>query len=131
VAGHDGAVYVADVDAETDPAASVRAHSGDYLRRRGVRALWLAPLQDEEGPLGALYMESGNAHFLGRGGAEAAELLAGQLAVSLRTAQSRAAVPFIRVLGPIAEWRRRPRGPRATGRADGSRSRPCCSSRSS
>lgn len=104
---HDGVAYVPDVNAANDPATSLRAHSGDYLQRRGVRGLWLAPLQDEHGRLGALYMESGSRHFLGRGGLEAAGLLASQVAVSLRTAQSRAAVPFIRVLAPIAEWRRR------------------------
>lgn len=99
--------YVADVTGDTEDAAALRRAFGDYLERTGVRSLCLIPLQDEEGRLGAFYMEAAASGFLGESGLEAAELLANQASVALRNAALYSQVPLIGFLEPIAAWRRR------------------------
>lgn len=99
--------YVADVTDDTEDATALRRAFGDYLERAGVRSLCLIPLQDEEGRLGAFYMEAATPAFLGESGLEAAELLANQASVALRNAALYSQVPLIGFLEPIAAWRRR------------------------
>ncbi|MBK5096595.1 MAG: GAF domain-containing protein [Gemmatimonadetes bacterium] len=99
--------YVEDVTADTDEARGFRNAFGDYLERRGVRSLALLPLKDEQGRLGAFYMESSSPAFLGDSGLEASELLSNQVSVALRNAELYSQTPFIGLLQPIAEWRGR------------------------
>lgn len=89
------------------PEAAVRAAFGPYLEGRGVRSLALIPLEDEEGRLGALYLESSSPAFLGDQGLEAARLLATHTSVALRNADLYQQVPFIGLLEPVARLRRR------------------------
>lgn len=93
---------------------ALRSTFDDYLRERGVRSICFIPLEDEEGRLGALYLEASNPRFLGEQGFEAARLLATQTSVALRNAELYGQVPFIGVLEPVARLRRRletmPRG---------------------
>lgn len=109
-------VYAPDISAggEDELGQALRRSFGDYLERAGVHSLCLIPLKDEEGRLGAFYMESGTPGFLSEGGREAAELLANQTAVAIRNAELYSQVPFISLLEPVAAWRRRiatmPRG---------------------
>ncbi|NIW35208.1 MAG: GAF domain-containing protein [Gemmatimonadetes bacterium] len=100
-------VYVADLSADDEVAESIRRAFPDYVERTGIRALGLIPLKDEEGRLGAFYMESATPGFLGEAGREAAELLANQISVSVRNADLYSQVPFIGFLEPLAAWRRR------------------------
>ncbi len=110
----DELVYLPDVSRDGDLADGLRQVFASYLDGSGVRSLCLIPLKDEEGRLGALYMESSNSDFLGEVGREAAELLANQISVSIRNAALYSQVPFIGLLEPVAAWRRRigsmPRG---------------------
>ncbi|MGD8496549.1 MAG: GAF domain-containing protein [Gemmatimonadales bacterium] len=102
--------YIEDVTADTEDARAVRSAFGDYVADSGVRSLCLIPLKDEEGRLGAFYMESSSPAFLGESGLEAAELLANQTSVALRNAELYSQVPLIGFLQPIAAWRNRVSG---------------------
>jgi RND family efflux transporter MFP subunit len=109
LAERDSVVYVPDLAAtDTDETAAelVRTFGSD-LEPAGVRSLCLAPLRDEEGRLGALYMEATRPHFLEEGEVEAVELLANQVSVALRNAKLYDQVPFIGILEPLAAWKRR------------------------
>lgn len=101
------ATYVEDMTADTEEATGFRHAFGDYMERSGVRSMCLIPLQDEEGRLGAFYMESSSPGFLGESGLEAAELLANQVSVALRNAELYSQVPLIGFLQPVAAWRKR------------------------
>ena len=103
----DELVYIHDLSADGDLPESVKQAFPGYLERTGVRSIALVPLKDEEGRLGAFYMESSNPGFLGDAGREAAELLANQVSVSIRNADLYGQVPFIGLLEPLAAWRRR------------------------
>lgn len=102
-----GTTYVEDVTDDSEDARAVRSAFGDYVARSGVRSFALIPLKDEEGRLGAFYMEAGTPGFLGESGLEAAELLANQSSVALRNAELYGQVPLIGLLQPIAAWRSR------------------------
>lgn len=104
------ATYVPDVMAETEEASGFRSAFSDYRERSGIRSLCLIPLKDEEGRLGAFYMESASPAFLGESGLEAAELLSNQVSVALRNAELYSQVPLIGFLQPIAAWRNRVAG---------------------
>lgn len=104
------ATYVPDVMAETEEASGFRSAFSDYMERSGIRSLCLIPLKDEEGRLGAFYMESASPAFLGESGLEAAELLSNQVSVALRNAELYSQVPLIGFLQPIAAWRNRVAG---------------------
>jgi len=106
----DETTYVEDVTADTAEARGFRHAFGDYLAETGVRSLCLIPLKDEEGRLGAFYMESASTRFLGDSGLDSAELLANQVSVALRNAELYGQVPFIGLLQPIAAWRSRVMG---------------------
>ena len=103
----DEASYVEDITADTEEATGFRNAFGEYMDRTGVRSLCLIPLKDEEGRLGAFYMESSSPAFLGESGLEAAELLANQVSVALRNAELYSQVPLIGFLQPVAAWRKR------------------------
>jgi len=103
----DESVYVPDLAADEESATSVRNAFGPYIDESGIRSLFLIPLKDEEGRLGAFYMESATPGFLGETGREAAELLANQVSVSIRNADLYGQVPFIGLLEPMAAWRKR------------------------
>ena len=99
--------YVVDIQADTELASSIRSAFPGHVERTGVRSLCLVPLQDEEGRIGAFYMESGAVGFLGDSGLEAAQLLATQASVALRNAELYGQVPLIGLLAPVADrWRR-------------------------
>ena len=99
--------YVDDVTDESEDSRALRSAFGDYLESKSVRSLCLVPLRDEEGRLGAFYMESATPAFLGESGLEATELLSNQVSVALRNAELYGQTPFIGLLAPIAEWRAR------------------------
>lgn len=102
-----GTTYVEDATEDAEEARGFRNAFGDYMARHRVRSFCLVPLKDEEGRLGAFYMESGTPAFLGEGGLEATELLSNQVSVALRNAELYSQVPFKSLLEPIAAWRGR------------------------
>ncbi|MFN2432775.1 MAG: GAF domain-containing protein [Gemmatimonadota bacterium] len=106
----DEIVYVRDLTAGDGLESAVRSAFGAYVERTGVRSLCLAPLRDDEGRLGALYLEANKPEFLEPGELEAVELLANQASVALRNAQLYDQVPFAGLLERSAAWRRRSAG---------------------
>ena len=100
-------VYVSDFSHNGDVDGTIQSAFGPYIDRTHIRALALVPLKDEEGRLGAFYLESSKPGFLGEAGREAAELLANQVSISLRNASLYGQVPFIGLLEPLAALRRR------------------------
>jgi RND family efflux transporter MFP subunit len=96
---------VDDVTDDSEDSRALRGAFGDYLESKSVRSLCLVPLKDEEGRLGAFYMESATPAFLAESGLEATELLSNQVSVALRNAELYGQTPFIGLLAPIAEWR--------------------------
>jgi GAF domain-containing protein len=107
LAERDETTYVPDFAANGEVASSISNAFPGYLERTGVRSMTVIPLKDEEGRLGAFYMESKTPGFLGENGREAAELLANQVSVSARNADLYSQVPFIGFLEPLADWQRR------------------------
>ena len=99
--------YVPDIEGDTELASSVRTSFPGYLERTRIRSLCLVPLVDEEGRVGAFYMESASVGFLGDAGLEAAQLLATQASVALRNSELYGQVPLIGLLAPVAEMRNR------------------------
>ncbi len=99
--------YVPDLDADTELAALIRSAFPGYLERTGISSLCMIPLEDEEGRIGAFYMESDSPGFLGDAGLGAAQLLATQASVALRNSELYGQVPLIGLLAPVAEWRGR------------------------
>ncbi len=114
LAERDETVYVEDLSVEGEQARAIEQAFPAHVARTGIRSLCLIPLKDEEGRLGAFYMESSSPGFLGEAGREAAELLANQVSVSIRNADLYGQVPFIGLLEPVAAWRKKvaamPRG---------------------
>ncbi|MEE9132892.1 MAG: GAF domain-containing protein [Gemmatimonadota bacterium] len=114
LAERDETVYVEDLSVEGEQARAIKQAFPAHVERTGIRSLCLIPLKDEEGRLGAFYMESSSPGFLGEAGREAAELLANQVSVSIRNADLYGQVPFIGLLEPVAAWRKKlaamPRG---------------------
>lgn len=101
-------VYVPDLEDDDDEDAEVvRSMFGEYLRSSTARSLCCVRLEDEEGRLGALYLESTRSDFLEAERLEMVDLLANQAAVSLRNAELYGQVPFIGVVERFASWRRR------------------------
>lgn len=99
--------YVPDIAEDTELASSVRSMFPGYLERTGIRSLCLVPLEDDEGMVGAFYMESAAARFLGDAGLEAAQLLATQASVAFRNSELYGQVPLIGLLAPVASLRNR------------------------
>jgi RND family efflux transporter MFP subunit len=84
-----------------------KAQFRDYFGATGVRSFYARPLADDQGRLGTIAYEASvpdafnSAHF------ELIKILAGQATVALRNAQLYQEVPFINVLEPILERKRR------------------------
>jgi RND family efflux transporter MFP subunit len=78
-----------------------------YFQQTGMRAFYAMPLNDDTGRLGVLALESSDPDFLGPAHIEILQVLAGQATVALRNAQMYKEVPFISVLEPMLERKRR------------------------
>jgi RND family efflux transporter MFP subunit len=99
VTQHDGTV-----DAERP---ETRAKFEKYFRATGMRAFYALPLNDDSGRVGILVLESSDPDFLSTTHKEILQVLAGQTTVALRNAQMYKEVPFISVLEPILNRKRR------------------------
>lgn len=93
-----------EVDAERE---ETRAKFEKYFRATGRRAFYAMPLSDDTGRVGVLSLESNDADFLSQAHIEILEVLAGQATVALRNAQMYKEVPFISVLQPVLERKRK------------------------
>jgi len=93
-----------EVDAERpETKAKFRKYFADY----GMRAFHSLPLADDDGLVGILSFESSDPDFLNTAHLEMIKVLAGQATVALRNASLYREVPFIDVLEPILQKKRK------------------------
>lgn len=90
-----------------DPREETRAKFQKYFQETGTRAFYSIPLSDDTGRVGILSLESADPDFLTPAHLEIVQVLAGQATVALRNAQMYKEVPFISVLEPVLERKRR------------------------
>jgi len=84
-----------------------RAKFQSYFEASGMRAFYAIPLTDDTGRVGVLGLESADPDFLSPAHIEILQVLAGQATVALRNAQMYKEVPFISVLQPVLEKKRK------------------------
>jgi RND family efflux transporter MFP subunit len=84
-----------------------KAKFQQYFAESGMRACHLLPLVDEEGRVGVLLFESSDPDFLSEAHLEMIKVLASQATVALRNASLYKEVPFISVLQPLVERKKR------------------------
>jgi RND family efflux transporter MFP subunit len=101
-------IHVRQVGEPVDaPREETRAKFERYFRDSGRRAFYSMPLSDDTGRVGILALESDDPDFLSPAHIEILEVLAGQATVALRNAQMYKEVPFISVLEPVLERKRK------------------------
>jgi len=94
--------------AEIDAAREeTRAKFKSYFETSGMRAFYAIPLTDDTGRVGVLGLESADPDFLSSAHLEILQVLAAQATVALRNAQMYKEVPFISVLQPMLEKKRK------------------------
>ena len=93
-----------EIDVERE---ETRAKFRAYFETSGMRGFYAIPLTDDTGRVGVLGLESPDPDFLTSAHLEILQVLAGQATVSLRNAQMYKEVPFISVLEPVLERKRR------------------------
>jgi RND family efflux transporter MFP subunit len=84
-----------------------RAKFQHYFSQSGMRAFHAVPLADEEGRVGVLSFESSDPNFLTVAHLEMIKVLASQATVALRNASLYKEVPFIGVLQPLIQKKRK------------------------
>jgi RND family efflux transporter MFP subunit len=89
------------------PREETRAKFRQYFQSTGMRGFYAMPLSDDTGRVGVLSLESSDPDFLGPAHLEILQVLAGQATVALRNAQMYKEVPFISVLEPVLERKRK------------------------
>jgi len=84
-----------------------RAKFREYFEITGARTFFVLPLDDDQGRLGLLSLESRDPEFLSQAHMEVIRVLAAQTTVALRNASLYREVPFIDVLQPVLEKKRK------------------------
>ncbi len=84
-----------------------RAKFKQYFADSGMRGFYAMPLNDDSGRVGILSLESSDPDFLTVVHIELLQVLASQATVALRNAQMYKEVPFISVLEPVLERKRK------------------------
>jgi RND family efflux transporter MFP subunit len=101
-------LHVREKDGEIEaPREESRGKFLEYFRESGMRAWYSLPLADDTGRLGVLSLESSDPDFLSEAHVEMIKVLAGQATVALRNASMYREVPFIGLLEPVLERKRR------------------------
>jgi RND family efflux transporter MFP subunit len=90
-----------------DPREETRAKFQKYFQETGMRGFFCLPLSDDTGRVGVLSFESPDPDFLTPAHIEILQVLASQATVALRNAQMYKEVPFISVLEPVLERKRK------------------------
>jgi transcriptional regulator with GAF, ATPase, and Fis domain len=84
-----------------------RTKFSEYFEATHARAFYALPLDDDQGSLGILSFESRDPDFMTRAHFEIVRVLAAQATVALRNASLYRDVPFISLLEPVLEKKRR------------------------
>jgi RND family efflux transporter MFP subunit len=90
-----------------DPRSETRAKFSEYFSATGMRGFYALPLIDDQGRLGVLCFESSDPDFLTVAHLEIIKVLAGQATVALRNASLYREVPFINLLEPLLQRKKR------------------------
>ena len=90
-----------------DPRPETQAKFARYFSETGMRGFYALPLVDDQGRLGILSFESSDPDFLTVAHLEIIKVLAGQATVALRNASLYREVPFINVLEPLLQRKKR------------------------
>ena len=90
-----------------DPREETRAKFHKYFEESGMRGFQAIPLADDTGRVGLFAMESADPDFLTTAHLEIIKVITGQATVALRNAQMYKEVPFISVLEPVLERKRK------------------------
>ena len=107
-AGLQTEIHVAQHDEDIDdPRPETREKFRRYFDATGSRGFYAIPLTDEEGSLGVLSFESPDPDFLANLHLEVIKILASQATLALRNASLYKEVPFIGLLEPLIEKKRR------------------------
>jgi len=93
-----------EVDAERE---ETKAKFTEYFEHTGMRAFYAAPLLDDAGRIGILSFESRDPEFLTGAHVEMIRVLAAQVTVALRNAELYKEVPFIGVIEPLMQRKKR------------------------
>jgi RND family efflux transporter MFP subunit len=88
---------------DADAAAELPAPVAEYFAATGFRALYSAPLVDDQGRVGVLTYESSHADFLDIPHIEMIKILAGQATVAIRNALLYREVPLISLIEPLVK----------------------------
>ena len=89
------------------PREETRAKFEKYFAESGMRGFYAMPLGDDTGRVGMYALESTDPDFLSPAHIEILQVLAGQATVALRNAQMYKEVPFISLLEPVLERKRK------------------------
>ena len=76
-----------------------------YLTEHERNGFYALPLRDDQGTLGVLALESGDAEFLSESQSETLAILGSQISVALRNARLYQSLPLMGVLKPMAKTR--------------------------
>jgi len=104
----DGELQVAqrgdDIDNERE---ETRQKFRQYFLTTGMRAFYSLPLRDDQGAVGILSLESSDPDFLNEAHLEMIRVLAAQATVAIRNASLYREVPFIDVLEPLIQRKKK------------------------
>ena len=84
-----------------------RAKFAEYFNSTGMHAFYAVPLIDDQGRVGMLSFESADPDFLTEAHLEMIRILAAQVTVAVRNAELYREVPFIGVLAPILQRKKK------------------------
>ena len=84
---------------------AVRTQMVAFLSEMERNGFYALPLRDDQGTLGVLALESGDADFLGESQLETLAILGSQISVALRNARLYQSLPLMGVLAPVAKTR--------------------------
>jgi RND family efflux transporter MFP subunit len=90
-----------------DPRPETQAKLGKYFSESGMRGFYAIPLADDDGRVGTLSFESSDPDFLGPAHLEMIKILTSQATVALRNASLYREVPFIDLIKPVLDRKRK------------------------
>ena len=90
-----------------DPRQETKAKFGKYFAESGMRGFYAVPLADDDGRVGTLSFESSDPDFIGPAHLEMIKILSAQATVALRNASLYREVPFIDLLKPVLDKKRK------------------------
>ncbi len=107
-AGNAGTeLYVSELNGEIDvDRAETREKFQAHFAENGMKSFYALPLNDEEGSLGVLALESKTPRFLNASQIELLQIFSAQATVAIRNAQLYRQVPLIGALEPLAARKR-------------------------